>query len=228
MVHGPRVRRRAGFTILELVIVMSLMAMLVGAALPVTGAILRSKGRRATRVEMELLAEAATAFFTDTGQLPADPDELLADSGDAGWAGPYVLGAVEEVFGGQSGYAVDAWGNAYGFTRAGDVLTITSGGADGAIGAGDDDLERVLDVTPVRRALTQERLRVINNAIAHWNAVHLADDPLPVSYATTYARLVGAGLLPDDPDFRTDAWGADYVADPPASPVVRVTSPAFQ
>jgi general secretion pathway protein G len=220
-------RTRAGFSLVELVIVMSLLALLAGAALPVAGRFLDSRARQATAAALERLTAAAALHFEDTAQLPTTIGQLLADAGTAGWSGPYLLGGGEQVFGAGGGPTVDAWGRAYRVQRSGNTWTATSSGADGTAGNA-DDLARTVDVTQVRRRWTVERLAVINRAIGHWNDLYLASDPLPPAYGTIYAELVGAGLLPADADFQVDGFGQAYVADPPVTPVVRVTSTALQ
>ena len=81
-----------------------------------------------------------------------------------------------------------------------------------------------LDVRHIRRIKTQIRLERINLAIERYNAQY-QDSPLPADYQSLYSRLVSTGFLPGTPDYRTDAWGQTYVADPGGvSQVVAVTS----
>lgn len=217
-------RRRGGFTLMEMIIAVAIMAIVVGAAVPVTSRVVTYRARKATNEELALLAEASTEFFRDTGRLPDAVAELLTDPGDSGWRGPYLPGVVADELSGLTGYEVDAWSRPYSVSAAGDVLTIASRGEDASFGT-DRDLTLATDVTPVRRAQTLERLRILNNAIALYNAAYQATDPLPADFAQVYARLTTTGFLPADADFQQDAWGQPFVEDPLGqAPVVRVGS----
>lgn len=218
-----RAPSRAGFTLLELVVTLALIAILTGVLTPSVTTMLGSRARRATVEELKELSRAAAEHFDDTGTLPAGIGELSSSSAP-GWAGPYLLGTVDDSISGGSGYLVDAWSRAYRVTRAGDTLEIRSAGKDGAFG-GADDLFLVTDVTPVRRAWTVERLEVVNTAVQVWNARFLATDPLPASYPVIYAKLTSAGYLPLGAGYDVDGWGDAFVPDPiGAAPVVRVGS----
>ena len=63
---------RGGFSLLELIVAVSIMVILVGAAVPVTSKVLTYKARLATKQEVELLSDAAADYFEDTRQLPGD------------------------------------------------------------------------------------------------------------------------------------------------------------
>ena len=69
--------RRAGFSMLEMIVVIAIMAVIAGAAVPVTSKVLTYQARKATRGELQLLSDASAEFFRDTRTLPAD----LADLG---------------------------------------------------------------------------------------------------------------------------------------------------
>lgn len=219
MTHRPR----AGFTLLELIVVMGLLALLAGVVLPSVGTKLRSDSRRATLNELELLADAALQHYHDTDRYPADALELLASS-TPGWAGPYLVGTVDDPWSAQSGYAVDAFGTPYRFRATGVQLSITSDGEDRAQGGG-DDLSLVVDATPVLRGRTSRRLSVVNTAIQQYNSVYLATAPLPADWSVAYSILVSRGFLPLGGPERDDAWGTLFVADPlGVAPLVRVRS----
>jgi len=226
----PRHRRslaRAGFSLLEMIVAITIMTVLVGATVPVASKAFLYKARNATNAELQELSEASAAFFYDVDRLPLSVAELLVDPPSAGWNGPYLPGVVTDSLTGLSGYQVDAWSRPYSMSISGDVLTIASMGADATPGTS-ADLTIDLDVTYIRREKTLARLATINLAVVHYNAQYLSTDPLPANYAVAYSKLVSRGFLPASTDYQVDAWGNAYVEIPlGGSPVVEITSTAF-
>ena len=90
-------------------IAIAILAILTGAAVPMASRFFNSRARTATREELGELAEAVSEYFRDTGVLPTAVDALLAGSGVAGWAGPYVAVSSTEPWSGQTDIQVDAW-----------------------------------------------------------------------------------------------------------------------
>ncbi len=214
---------RGGFTLLELVISIAIVSILAAAVVPVATKALNYEGRKATRAELERLAQAALDYFHDTDQVPSAEAQFESDPGVTGWAGPYLTGAVPDAATGKSQWKVDAWSRDYVFT-AGSTLTIQSLGADASAGTS-DDLTVVVDFTPVRRAKTLEELAILNQAITLYNATWLATAPLPLDWSSARALLVSHGYLPNDPAWDSVGWGVAYSADPAGvTPVVRVRS----
>ena len=220
----PNRTARAGFSLMELVIAVTIMSVLAAVAVPVAGTVLDQGRRQATMEEMQDLVAAAEAAFVDTLTLPADLEDLAVDPGDDGWTGPYLVGTFDDHVTGLAGYGLDAWSRAYRLDVAGDVWTLTSDGPDGKK-ATDDDLVLELDATRLRRAETLDRLATINQAILAYNGEHHEDAPLPTGIAGIRSSLVTRGFLPDHGRYGVDAWGDDLVEDPVGgTPVVRVTS----
>ncbi len=117
---SPGRRARAGFTLTEVLVAVAVLAVLAGAAVPVTGKVLRAGRISATKQEMAGLAKAIRAYGTDYGHSPArlmwgrfpaentgggaypailgrDLEEDLAGVGwdlayRQGWNGPYIQG----------------------------------------------------------------------------------------------------------------------------------------
>ena len=225
MVQPTTLPPRRGFTLLEIVIAVSILAILAGLAVPMASKAFESRARNATRAELDRLAEAVATYFEDVLAFPAEIDDLwIAPRGATGWTGPYVPSMSTEALSGDADWNVDAWALAYEVSQAGDVLTLTSGGSDRTVGTA-DDLAISVDATPIRRARTLAILTVLNQAIQSYNATHLPEEPLPTSIPLLLQDLVGAGLLPTRSGFEQDAWGDPFVPVPPGeSPVVAVGS----
>jgi len=216
-------RDNAGFGLLALLVALSLTALLAAALLPAGAPVLRGEARRETLLEMEMLATAVEELYRDSGELSADPDDVLDPSGP-GWSGPYVRGAVRDRWSGAAGILVDGFGNAYRFTPSATSVTIASDGPDRQSGTG-DDLEFVVDVEPLMRERTLLELRILNIAVDHYNVEHLAEDPLPASWQLALSMLESAGYLPPGAGYETDGWGSVYVGDPVGvSPLTEVAS----
>ncbi|HPF14397.1 MAG TPA: type II secretion system protein [Planctomycetota bacterium] len=225
--RSKRANRRcqAGFTLIELIVAVTILAILAGAAIPVTAKVLTYKARKATQEEQTQILDAAANFFADTGSLPLSVANLLvAPQGVAGWTGPYLPGISTDQLSGLTTYQVDGWSRPYRVTVAGDTWTLESAGEDGTFGT-PVDLQSVLDVTYLRREWTIDRLRTVNQAITLYNAALQATSPLSTNWSTAFSQLVGAGYLPNVASLSMDGWGDGWVPDPVGvSPVVRVRS----
>ena len=93
----PRSTPRAGFTLIEMIVVIAIMSIIVGAAIPVTSKALTYTARKETRSELQGLADASTEYFRDTLAKPAQVADLLVDPSVSGWSGPYLPGVVADV-----------------------------------------------------------------------------------------------------------------------------------
>ena len=226
LARGARAPRR-GFALAETLVAITVLGILIGAAVPVTNKVVMYKARQATTAELQELREGAGAFFLDVEALPTSIAELLDDPGRSGWIGPYLPVGRTERYIDPSGFELDAWSRPYTLAASGDVLKIRSAGADGVSWTA-DDVTLDLDVTHIRRTKTLIRLERINRAVERYNAEHGATSPPPPDYTTLYSSLVEDGLLPSSPDYQTDAWGNAFVIQAPgAGPLVAVTSSAL-
>lgn len=210
VVRSAQRPRSAGFTLLELVVVVAILSVLAGAALPVASKAWNSAARRATRTRLDTLALAALEFCRDTGRAPASAVELCEPPrGLAGWIGPYLALESVELRDGEPA-VLDAWSRPVA-VRAEPAFAFASLGADGV--ASEDDLVVGVDFTPLRREVTFAELAEAQRAIDAWCAAR-PGEPLPREWRAASRELVRAGLLADDPALEQDAWGATYVADP--------------
>lgn len=217
--------KRAGFTLLELVISISIMAIIAGAAVPLASMAINSKKARATASELDGVQMAAAEYFRDTAALPGTIGDMeSAPGGVSGWAGPYLQRFSIDPASGLSQYAVDAWSNAYVLSSAGSILTISSAGL-GAVHGDANDIAVTLDVTSIQREQTLELIAIVNRAILKYNELYIVSDPLPAAHSTLLQKLVTRNYLPATAPFEVDAWGDALVADPAGlQPVVQVTS----
>ena len=110
--------KRAGFTLVELIIVMVILAALAGAVIPAFSAN-RNQARQA-RIQADLgsLKSAMYVYRSDTGSYPATIAALSAAGGVSGYNGPYLDVAAP----------VDPCGTAYTYA-AGPPRTVSTGAA---------------------------------------------------------------------------------------------------
>jgi general secretion pathway protein G len=212
-------RSRTGFTLIELVLVVALISILAGAALPVASKAWASAARRTTRERLEVLARAALEFARDTGRPPAEASELVERPERLeGWIGPYVAidsiapagaGSLAPAGGGRVS-VLDAWRQPIRIAPE-PRFAFVSLGPDGQPGA--DDLELWVDFTPLRRELTLGALARAQAAIDEWRAAHPGAE-LARDWSVARGELIEAGLLPEGDELERDAFGGPFVADP--------------
>ena len=89
----PRAARQRGFSLIEIIIVVVLIAAIVAfAASRILGGSDRAKVNLA-KSQLQTLAQKVQSYEMDTGMLPAELDDLVADPGAVGWLGPYAKAA---------------------------------------------------------------------------------------------------------------------------------------
>jgi general secretion pathway protein G len=127
----PELRRSAGFTLVELLVVLAILTLLVGLVGPrVLGQLGGAKSKTAA-VQIADIEKSLELFKLDVGRFPTKQeglDALVTRPGAvSGWNGPYLKGdAVPR----------DPWGNPYQYAPAAGQggVEILSLGADGAPG----------------------------------------------------------------------------------------------
>ncbi len=129
-----RQRRKAGFTLVELLVVMVILGLLASIVLPnFFGQAKKARVRTAT-VQIATLGTALDAFALDTGRYPSSEEGLQAlvsePSGLETWDGPYLKKDVPK----------DPWGKDYVYRgpSQGQSYEILCYGADGTAGGEGD------------------------------------------------------------------------------------------
>jgi general secretion pathway protein G len=135
-------RRRSGFTLLELVVVIIVLGLLAGIVAPqIIGRLSEAKSTTA-RTQVELLSVALDGYRLDNGSYPTTEQGLAAlrekptrSPVPANWRGPYLRKDVP----------LDPWGRAYLYRAPGernssgfDVLSL---GRDGKAGGEGEDAD---------------------------------------------------------------------------------------
>ena len=217
--------KRAGFTLIEMVVAVSIMAIIAGAAVPLTTRMITHQARVSTEEEQTAITSAVANYYADTDRLPSSiADLLIVPTGVVGWTGPYAESISTDRISGLMTHQVDAWSRAYSVTIAGDVWSVSSAGPDANFGTA-DDISSVIDVTFLRRERTVSRLKIVNQAIVQYNGAWLATDPLPSVWSSAFSKLVARGFLPNDPRLANDGWGDAFRESPAGTfPVVQVES----
>jgi len=135
-------RRRSGFTLLELVVVIIVLGLLAGIVAPqIIGRLSEAKSTTA-RTQIELLSVALDGYRLDNGSYPTTDQGLAAlrerptrAPVPASWRGPYLRKAVP----------LDPWGRAYLYrapgARAPGAFDLESLGRDGKVGGDGEDAD---------------------------------------------------------------------------------------
>lgn len=132
-----RIKPSRGFTLMELLIVMAILAMLAALVGPALFGNLGRGQRSAAQTQMDALATALDSYRLDVGRYPRELEGLLEnDTGREIWNGPYL--ERSEVI------PLDPWGNDYVYTLEGQSFELLSLGADGAPGGEGDDADITL------------------------------------------------------------------------------------
>lgn len=122
-----RRRRQAGFTLIEVLLVVAILGILAGIVVVNLSGRQEQSMIRAARASIGAISTAVDLYEVDTGRFPGGLGALTADDGAPNWSGPYLRSA-----------AIDPWGQAFSFSSSGNSYKITSGGPDLSQGGSDD------------------------------------------------------------------------------------------
>lgn len=126
----------AGFTLVELLVVMAILALLASLVAPRVLAYLSSSRTKTAQLQIENISTSLELFKLDTGRYPKTREglgALVAKTGSfRNWSGPYLKGGR---------LPADPWGNAYRYRYPGrhGEFDIYSFGADNRQGGTNED-----------------------------------------------------------------------------------------
>ena len=127
----PRAHRQRGFTLVEMLVVITIIALIMSLVGPRVLNYLTESKVKAARIQIQSFSSALDLLFLDTGRYPSSADGLVAlvkpTSSLPGWNGPYLKGGS---------LPNDPWGKPYVYRSPAErsAYEIVSYGADGQEG----------------------------------------------------------------------------------------------
>lgn len=122
ILRSVRMGGRSGFTLIEVLLVVVIIGILVGVAIPRLGGRVRQAEISRARADIQSIGLALRMYELDNGEYPASLEGLVSNPGGLrNWNGPYL----------ESGLPTDPWGRGYQYSRTQTSYTLRSLGPDG-------------------------------------------------------------------------------------------------
>ncbi len=132
----PRDGAQAGFTLVELLVVLAIIALLATLIGPKVLGYLGGARRDTVQMQIRNLSSAVDLYYLSTGVYPTAEQGLNAlvdaPAGQPGWSGPYIQNRSA---------LTDPWGHAYVYAKTPTGYVITSLGRDGKPGGDGEDAD---------------------------------------------------------------------------------------
>jgi len=120
----------AGFTLIEILLVVVIIGILAAVAVPRLGGRVAQAQVSAAKASIGAIGTAIDLYETDNGKLPESLQNLITKGSEANWNGPYLKKAET---------LKDPWGQEFKYTKQNNgIYVVVSGGPDGSMGGADD------------------------------------------------------------------------------------------
>ena len=129
-----RNHRRGGFTLLELLLVLSILVVIGGIVMVNLGGAADDAKNDTTRVQIRAIKDGISYFQIRLNTLPDSLDELVEGPSDAAKKAKWNKPILTEV-------PLDGWENEFVYSRNGNTYEIRSAGTDGQVNTDDDIVE---------------------------------------------------------------------------------------
>jgi general secretion pathway protein G len=129
-----RTRYRAGFTLVEILVVITIIGLIMALVGPRVLNYLSDSKVKAAKIQIESFKSALDLFYLDTGRYPSTSEGLAlliqSNSAVSSWNGPYLKGETVPT---------DPWGHPYMYRAPGehgpyDIISLGSDGQQGGNG----------------------------------------------------------------------------------------------
>jgi len=128
---SQRPTRRRGFTLLELLLVLSILVVIGGIVLVNIGGAQTEANVNVTKTQLDSLKNNIEMYRIRMNSLPETLEQLRDGPSDSAKQAKWVAPIINEI-------PTDAWGNSLVYTLNGNEYEIRSGGIDGQINTDDD------------------------------------------------------------------------------------------
>lgn len=132
--QNRRNRRRSGFTLLELMLVLAILVVLGGVVIVNIGGAQDDAYQRTTQVTLDNLKNSIRMYRVKVNQMPESLEELVSGPSDPNKKAMFGEPIIEEI-------PKDGWGNDLTYTLNGNEFEIRSAGKDGQVNSDDDIVE---------------------------------------------------------------------------------------
>ena len=131
---GARAHARAGFTLVEMLVVLVIIGLIMGLVAPRVLGYLADAKVKAAKLQIAALTSALDLYYLDVGRYPTVSEGLDAlvhnHSSMEGWNGPYLKGGVVPL---------DPWNHAYIYRAPAqqapyEIISLGSDGREGGVG----------------------------------------------------------------------------------------------
>jgi len=129
LLNPEKKNSRAGFTLVEILLVVAILGILAGVAVVSLKGRTKTASIQATRTSIQAIGTAIDTYEVDNGVYPQSLQNLLTKGNESNWNGPYMKdGRMPK----------DAWGVDFSYSLQGENYKLSSAGPDGQSGSADD------------------------------------------------------------------------------------------